>query len=1019
VKKTVAILIPLIFFLNSYTQHRTGDFMVYGSDNGLPASLYYSVFQSSDGYLWIGSSSGMVRFDGKRYKTFFSSYADSNSLSDNIIVDFAEDDQQNLWIAGFMQGVTKYNLHTGRFKQYPRLSEDKTASYGINKLLKDKEGDLWLATAGRGLARYVPATDKFEFFIPDPSKPADGSRRDANHVSGIAADKTDPDLLWLSCFDGLYSFHKKTKAFQKFIYKGPSGKDVYAFLCVETDNNNKVWLGTWFNGLVGFDKGTKQFISYPYADNEYDPQHYLVLDIKQCNDSSLYLAAGNGGLLSVNTRIHTVHPLLTTAQLPEGSSGINIQRISITPDAGIFAGGNYHIYQQHKTYSRLGNSVYFKQGSDVSINQVVYDPYRNGYWMVCSSNVSDSIYFFNHDISSRKGYISQTAIDGDFEDIAIDQQNRVWAVASFSGLYQLQDDNASFKKSLDAFPGSDTLSQQVKYIESDRLGNLWLLTRQKLYYVDIGKNRMEEFDLLTGNENLHNLQLSAGITNDAWVSSTNGLYHCTLSPKKITHVVPDTTGKEGLARLGIKSMTIDKFGNAWLGFESDGVQIVSVKDHSILSAHNLDGGLPSMQVNYMTTDTAGRIWVGTPAGLGLFDPWGKVKVWQLFNRNDGIKRDYIDRPIIATGTGMFFLNIENGFSSFTADAYKAERRYKPFLHITSLMVNGLPHEAAELPDYLKQVSLPYDTREISIEYAAMDWLYPSRTKYFYMVEGIHQENGWIMNPGTAITLTGLKPGKYTLRINAVNGDGIQSEMELPIIIHPAFWQRWWFLTLCIIVLLGIVYALYRYRITQLKKLQSMRNTISRNLHDDIGASLSNIHILNELTKRNISDPEKATGYIATAGEDIQRISESLSDIVWNINPKYDDIGNLFVRMKRYAADMLDGKNITPCLIFPNGAEKMFMPMDQRRDFYLIFKEAVNNLAKYSRATEAEINVWSDDHTIHLRVSDNGRGFDLQQVQQGNGIQNMKQRAEKWKAALLVESAIGKGTVISLDMKLSN
>jgi ligand-binding sensor domain-containing protein len=227
--------------------------------------------------------------------------------------------------------------------------------------------------------------------------------------------------------------------------------------------------------------------------------------------------------------------------------------------------------------------------------------------------------------------------------------------------------------------------QKIRYIESDRRGNLWLLTRKKVYYLDIGTNQVKEFDLLVGNDSFDNLTLCAGIREDAWVSSSNGLYHCLLSPKKVFHIVPDAKQKEGLARLGIKSMTVDKYGNAWLGFESDGVQIVSAEDHSILSSHNLDAGLPSMQINYMTTDTTGRIWVGTPAGLALFDPM--VKVWQLFNRNDGIKRDYIDRPVIATGNGMFFLNIENGFSWFAADAYHAEHRQSPILHITSLTLN--------------------------------------------------------------------------------------------------------------------------------------------------------------------------------------------------------------------------------------------------------------------------------------------------------------------------------------------
>lgn len=161
----------------------------------------------------------------------------------------------------------------------------------------------------------------------------------------------------------------------------------------------------------------------------------------------------------------------------------------------------------------------------------------------------------------------------------------------------------------------------------------------------------------------------------------------------------------------------------------------------------------------------------------------------------------------------------------------------------------------------------------------------------------------------------------------------------------------------------------------------------------------------------------ATSYITKAGDEIQRISESLSDIVWNISPKYDDLSNLFIRMKRYAADMADGKNIKAQLLFPVGTDKLLMPMDQRRDFYLIFKEAVNNLVKYSEATEAKVSVVIENKMIRLEVSDNGRGFVKNELLPGNGIQNIKLRAEKWKAVLEVRSAPGKGTQIILEMKL--
>jgi signal transduction histidine kinase len=223
-------------------------------------------------------------------------------------------------------------------------------------------------------------------------------------------------------------------------------------------------------------------------------------------------------------------------------------------------------------------------------------------------------------------------------------------------------------------------------------------------------------------------------------------------------------------------------------------------------------------------------------------------------------------------------------------------------------------------------------------------------------------------------------------------------------------------SICVLGLIG--YAIYQYRIRQFKKLQGMRNTISTNLHDDIGASLSNIHILTVLTQRNISNPVNATSYISKAGDEIQRISESLSDIVWNINPKYDDLDQLFIRMKRYAADMFDGKDIRAELVFPDVSDRLSMPMDQRRDFYLIFKEAINNLVKYSDATSAIVKVTTDHHMIHMEVSDNGKGFKEGNMRYGNGMENMKQRAEKWKAILSVRSAPTQGTCILLAMKVS-
>jgi len=227
--------------------------------------------------------------------------------------------------------------------------------------------------------------------------------------------------------------------------------------------------------------------------------------------------------------------------------------------------------------------------------------------------------------------------------------------------------------------------------------------------------------------------------------------------------------------------------------------------------------------------------------------------------------------------------------------------------------------------------------------------------------------------------------------------------------------------LVLLLLLGAI-SFNRY---QLKKklekqteLLAMRNSISQDLHDDIGASLSNINILNELARRNITAPEKSKEYLSKASEDIQRISESLSDIVWNINPKYDAPESLFIRMKRYAADMFDGKNIDGQFDFPEQDINIAMTMTQRRDMYLVFKEAINNLVKYSEAEKALVKVATDGKSVSMFIKDDGKGFDRAAVKTGNGLQNMEQRTAAMGGNIIIKSAPGSGTSIKWDMKIA-
>ncbi len=203
-----------------------------------------------------------------------------------------------------------------------------------------------------------------------------------------------------------------------------------------------------------------------------------------------------------------------------------------------------------------------------------------------------------------------------------------------------------------------------------------------------------------------------------------------------------------------------------------------------------------------------------------------------------------------------------------------------------------------------------------------------------------------------------------------------------------------------------------------KKLQIIRDEIARDLHDDIGASLSNINILNELAKRNSGNPLKVGEYLNKASEDIQDISESLSDIVWNINPKYDSTAHLFVKMRRYAADMMDGKNIEYDLRLPVPGEEINLDMEKRRNFYLVFKEAINNMIKYSEATKAAVIVERKGNNLFLLVKDDGKGFDPDKILAGNGLINMQKRTADIGGVINILSSPGMGTAVQLQLPIT-
>ena len=204
-----------------------------------------------------------------------------------------------------------------------------------------------------------------------------------------------------------------------------------------------------------------------------------------------------------------------------------------------------------------------------------------------------------------------------------------------------------------------------------------------------------------------------------------------------------------------------------------------------------------------------------------------------------------------------------------------------------------------------------------------------------------------------------------------------------------------------------------FRIANKLKLQNIRNRIASDLHDDVGSTLNSISVYSEVAKQK---SPAVVDELEQIGDASRKIIEVMSDIVWTINPKNDTFENIISRMGTLAYNLLKAKNIEHTFQADENLNELKLSLESRRNFYLIFKEALNNLVKYSQATRASITLTNENGLIKLAIRDNGVGFDVAQTSKGNGLLNMKNRAEEMKAQLKIESEKGSGTNLELIFK---
>lgn len=991
--------------------------MAYSWRMGLSGGLNTAVCESPDGFLWIATGNGLIKFDGQHYQQIPAGPA---SFPDNLIASVAASpDGRNVWVGSFRYGVARFDIKTRKFRAYPKLLNYDTHIQSTRKILCLENGQVWLGTGGMGLALYLPETDTFQFFTPQPLSFYNGEPDLKYTVNDMTPDPVDSSLIWLITNNEVYSFDTRLKQFTP--YPLPEGANI-PLISIAHDERDGLWLGSWGNSMFHYNTGNCQLTPLDYYDMEGKLERgVLALDVEQVNDTTVLWACALSGLLEYNPKTGKFrHPLLPFKFDLSSDTRLEFTAISKTKNAGVFVGAKGYLFQLHPCYSRLGKSIFptpWAPEWEIYTNNGVLDQQTRQYLIPAAGAIS-LLAVKQSSFSSKAIPLKQPGSTKGVKDLAQLPSGKIIALSFDGNLFNLN----LARNTTEQINLPLNLNGSILEIKFDNQGYLWLLTRQNLYRLDA--NTMTLLDGLSFLDfenptekpfaNLYLYHLETTSTGSAWVGSSQGLWLAEPGKNRLALFHPKNEKGKWLKDKLIKCMTIDAEDRLWVGYNGDGLDIFDTKKQKVV-AWPQGAGLPAHQINDLACTPGGLVLATTTEGLLAVDR--KTFEWQLFGTEDGLYSQFMDNDIWAAPDGMVFINHDTRLNVFHESALQTKQE-KLRVNILRLTVNNEELDVARFLDSASYLTLPHSSNNIAVSFSAMHWLYPFKTQYLYRLRTESDSGKWVVSMEPFVQLNALTPGHYTLEL-AARGAGNTPSLpkHLHIEIRPPFWVRGWFLLLCAALLFWGGYALYSFRLAQLKKQTAVRDTISRNLHDDIGSSLSNIQILTELARRHLADREKAGTFLGRAGEDMRLISEALSEIVWNVNPKYDDIRFLFARMQRYAAESFEGKGIRHELDFPEESVRLKMGMEQRRDFYLIFKESVHNLVKYSGAGLATVKVEIQQNEILLEVKDNGIGFSKPEVRVGTGLSSMQQRAEKWKGKLEIISAPGVGTCVRLLMPL--
>lgn len=994
--------------------------------DGLSNNSVNAILKDSQGFLWVGTSDGLNRYDGRNFISFYHSIYNASSLPHNDVYCLFEDDNGYIW-TGTFNGLCRLNPATNEIKRIsPPKNIDTTAFFLINDVKQSKaDGIIWVAT-NKGL---FWADQKKDVLVPAKYN-AYGQPPSSSFITKILI--ASPGTFWLGTYEGLVRYDPAAGNYISF--KIPTHTNVKGTLVrsMFIDKSGMLWLTTWGRGLQRFDPSTKKFTRFlPQPELGERSDANILYGITQTGyageDSILWISADALGLLAFN--MQTGKFTKFNASTETGTHGIFGHGFSfcMTTNEGLWIGGSNGLYRydpHHQLFRHVAMNMKFDQYCLKEVLSIYADPLdASGKTLLVSTwtcgsyrmNLSDG------SIQPLPLWMIQVAGTGLINSFYRDKDSTLWVATSNNGLHRFNEKN---KKSESFYPPVSvpaTNPRNVKLIADAGDDKMWLGTRNGIFLLNKKQGTIEPVFRTGFNAPA---DVSDDVVSFAYDQQQN-LWFCTnlrLEKKSVVGKIPANSvqpvlyyDKTGFPeRSPLQGITYDNKNNIWCASWNGLVYWNANEVKPNFRRLTRTEGLCNDRVFKVHADRQGNIWAATLRGISVYDP--AAKTFRNYYANQGLHQDNVSNFFRNGITGELLIGYEASFDVFDP-AQALRRKEEPSIVITGLKVFNEPY-AQNKKSYIDKglVLLSPGRNMVTIAFSALSFTDSRDVRYAYKMEGVDKD--WIISENDFVTYHNLPPGSRKFFVKARNAEGAWSSRDtwVEIKLAPPFYRTWWFILLAVAAVGAVFYFIYRDRIRRLEEKFRIRSTIARDLHDEIGSTLTSINILSRVTHYNLEkDKAKAAGLLQKITEQSQDMQQSMSDIIWAIKPDNDKLENMAARMREYLSHTLEAKNIAINFEADEQVLKESLSMEQRKDLFLIFKETVNNAAKYAGSSSVTVNLKKEKNSIVLLVSDEGVGFDVTKKHSSNGLKNMQSRAASLKATLVITSAPGKGTQVRLSI----